>query len=267
MCWNSRRNDSTLANLMDRWPFSTAGLFLFALAVPRGAHAQAEAAPEPATDLAPAQVPPQSTPPAPALPAPAVPPTAQATSPVGVGRERGPVFVPYLGMNLPVGSLAEIYSAGFRVGALAGWHVTPRVSINGEGTLDLMDADTDASILKPHEYTLDVALSPLVHFRSGEIVVGPKLGWFTNHRSDSEDDQAAFLRRGTGSGPIAQPHSGQGFLLGLNAGGFVPVGKLAIGLLASGSFRHFVTTACGVRGCGGLSSNATTLSLSLATLF
>lgn len=263
---------------MRRWTFPTTGLLAFALAFPRGAQAQAEAAPEPAPDLVPAPASPRSSsPPTPvsAAPGPAAPPAAQPTPPVAVGRERGLVFVPYLGMNLPVGSLAEIYSAGFRVGVLAGWHVAPRVSLNGELTLDLMDADTDTSILKPHEYTLDVALSPLFHFRSGEVVVGPTLGWFTNHRSDSEDDRAAYLANianlengtGTGSEPIAQPHSGQGFLLGINAGGFVPVGKLAIGLLASGTFRHFVTMSCGARGCGGLPSNATVLSLSLAALF
>jgi len=168
-------------------------------------------------------------------------------------------------MRRCVGSLAEVYSAGFRFGALVGWHVTPRMSMNGELTLDFMDADTDSSFVKPHERYLDFALSPLLHFRSGEIVVGPKLGWFTNNRSDSDDDRVVYLTYGTRLG--LGPHSGQGLLLGINAGGFISVGKLAIGLVASGTFRHFITVDCSGYGCGGQFSNATALSLSLASLF
>ena len=265
MCWNSRRNASTLASLMRRWTLST-GLLALALAAPRLARGQAEEAPEPVADIAPAPASlPSTAPPVPASPAPAVAPTARTPPPVAVGRDHGLVLVPYFGFNLPVGSLAEVYSAGFRFGALVGWHVTPRMSMNGELTLDFMDADTDSSFVKPHERYLDFALSPLLHFRSGEIVVGPKLGWFTNNRSDSDDDRVVYLTYGTRLG--LGPHSGQGLLLGINAGGFISVGKLAIGLVASGTFRHFITVDCSGYGCGGQFSNATALSLSLAALF
>ena len=161
------------------------------------------------------------------------------------------------------------YSAGFRLGGLAGWALTPRFSINGEFALDLMDGDTDSSMLAPHEYYLDFILSPLLHFQSGRIVVGPKLGWFTNHRSYSHSDfeATANASRPGYTGPILEAHNGRGFLFGINAGGFVPLGRMTIGLLANASFRHFTTVDCGAYGCVGDYGLATIMSLSLAALF
>jgi hypothetical protein len=160
------------------------------------------------------------------------------------------------------------------MGGLAGWHLTPRFSINGELTLDFMDGDMDSSMLKPHEYYLDFVLSPLFHFRSHQIVVGPKLGWFTNHRSYSDSDSAALLEwwsehgtRAGYTGPILEAHSGQGLLFGINAGGFIPLGRLAIGLLASANFRHFTTVECGPYGCAGDYGLVMIMSLSVAALF
>ena len=160
------------------------------------------------------------------------------------------------------------------MGGLAGWHLTPRFSINGEFTLDFMDGDMDSSMLKPHEHYLDFVLSPLFHFWSHKIVVGPKLGWFTNHRSYSDSDSAALREwwsehgtRAGYAGPILEAHSGQGLLFGINAGGFIPLGRLAIGLLASANFRHFTTVDCGPYGCVGDYGLVTIMSLSVAALF
>jgi hypothetical protein len=203
-----------------------------------------------------------------------VAPSSQPPSSAAVELDHGWVLIPYFGLNLPVADTAKSYSAGFRLGGLAGWHVTPRISINGEFTLDFMDGDTDASMLKPHEHYLDFALSPLLHLRSGKIVVGPRLGWFTNNRSYSDSDskplQEWLATHGSLSGytgPILEAHSGQGLLFGINAGGFVLFDKLAIGLLASASFRHFATVDCGPYGCVGDYGLVTVMNLSLAAMF
>jgi hypothetical protein len=182
------------------------------------------------------------------------------------------VFIPNLGLNLPVGTLDRSYSAGLRVGALVGWHLSPRVSLNGELTLDLMDADRDSSFVAPHEYYLDFALSPLFHFRSGAIVVGPQLGWFVNRRSQGAGTgrEALFTggsRSGSSLGPDAPTvavHTGQGLVLGINAGGFVPMRKVAIGLLADFTFRRFVVAECSGSDCAGDLGNTMVASFALA---
>jgi len=275
MCWHSQFNVSNLRALMRHRFLSTTGLLALVLACPCVAHAQAEELPAPAAGAAPGAVDSKSTAsPTPAPSVPAAPASTLATPVEPAVRSHGWVLIPYLGFNLPVETAAKSYSAGFRVGALAGWALTPGFSVNGEFALDLMDGDADATMLKPHEYYLDFVLSPLFHFRSGKIVVGPRLGWFTNHRSFSDSDSAPLREwrategaRSAYTGPLLEEHSGQGLLFGFNVGGFVPLGKLTIGMVASASFRHFTTVTCGPTGCvGNYYSLATIMSLSLAAL-
>jgi hypothetical protein len=237
------------------------------LAVPQRAYAQAEEAPLSAVDPAPTVGPASST------PAPATAPAAATNAPPPEIRGHGLVFIPNLGLNLPVGTLDRSYSAGLRVGALVGWHLSPRVSINGELTLDLMDADKDSSFVAAHEYYLDFALSPLFHFRSGAIVVGPQLGWFVNSRSqDAGTGREALFTGGSRSGsglfgPDAATvavHTGQGLVLGINAGGFVPTRKVAIGLLAGFTFRRFAIAECSGSDCAGDLGNTMVASVALA---
>jgi hypothetical protein len=239
------------------------------------ARAQAEEAPPAAIDNLPGPAIPQaSMSPMPAPATPAVRQRPESPPSTDVARDHRWVLIPYFGFNLPEDSAAKGYAAGFRLGVLAGWSLTPRFSVNGEVTLDFMDGETDASILKPHEHYLDLVLSPLIHLRSGRIVFGPRLGWFTNHRSFSDSDSAPYRdclasagSRADCAGPNLEAHSGQGLLFGLNAGGFAPFGKVAIGLLASASIRHFTTVDCGPTGCVGDHGLLTILSLALAALF
>jgi len=241
-------------------------IFVLALAAPCAARAQAEELPAGNAEAEP-------VPTSPAPPATTAP--AQVANPTVALPARGLLFVPSFGLNLPVGILDESYSAGFHVGALAGWHLTDRLSLNGEIALDLMDADNDGSMLKPREYYLDALFSPLVHLRSGDVVVGPKIGWFINRRTESASSTTSMeclYLTGTRSGcgnqdaPTVVPHSGQGFLVGVNAAGFVPVGKLRLGLWASGTFGRFVTASCGGSSCASELGNVVTLSLALAAL-
>jgi len=149
------------------------------------------------------------------------------TGPAPSSDTRGIVFAPYLGFNLPMGSTLDNYSLGFRLGALLGWHVSPGLSLNGECSLDFVDADTDSSFWRPHEHTIDVAMSPLVHIRSSRIVVGPKVGWFSNARSSP-----------------TLTWNGQGVLFGLNAGLFIPVRRVMVGGLLGAALREFTSFSC-----------------------
>jgi hypothetical protein len=276
MCWHSHFNAITLWSLMRRRLLSTTGLLAFALACPAVAYAQAEELPPPAADPVPAPTASRAAGSPIAAPATPAVPAILPSTPVDAGvRDHAWLIIPYFGLNLPVATAARSYSAGFRLGVIAGWSLTPKFSLNGEFTLDLMDGDADASMLKPHEHYLDFVLSPLFHFQSGKIVVGPRLGWFTNNRSFSDSDslpmrewKATEGARSAYTGPLLEEHSGQGLLFGFNVGGFVPLGKVTIGMVASSSFRHFTTVRCGLTGCvGDYYSFATIMSLSLAALF
>ena len=257
---------------MHRRTHSTAWLLILILAAPGSALAQAEAAPSssgeaeaapaPASALPTGQAEPAKVPipvPAPTAPVPAA--SAPTVVPGPLAHERGLVVLPYIGLNVPVGPMAERYSTGARLGVLAGWHIRPRISLDGEATFDFLDADADSSFVRPHEYCLDVTFSPLLHLRSGAIVIGPKLGWFTNRRWQSSDPGG-----GTRYVPNLAAHHGQGFVVGLNLGGFAAVGKLTLGMLATVAVRQFVTTTCDDHVCGSL-LDPIMLGFSVAALF
>lgn len=230
--------------------------------------AAAEAAPTPASDASPPSseaekivAEPAPAAPAPVAPAPAATPAVPASAPKPLDKERGLVLIPYVGLNVPVGDLAQRYGAGPRLGVLAGWRIRPRISLNAEATFDFMDADSDPSFVRPHEYALDLAVSPLVHLRSGSIVIGPRLGWFVNRRwqtSDAGGGREVLAETGARSsaGNVYVPnliaHHAQGFTVGLNVGAFAAVGKVNLGMMASVAVRQLVTASCDDYACGSL---------------
>ncbi len=232
-------------------------LLASALTAPGVVLAQAEEAPggPRARDVAPA-VPSVPAPeaekllaePAPTVPAPTVPPPAVAPPPAAAAKVAAPglVLIAHVGFNLPIDSMAESYSAGARLGVLAGWHLRPRFSLNGEATFDLMDADADSSFAHPHEYFLDLCVSPLLHLRSGAIVLGPKLGWFINRRWGSWDT----FPSGAKYVPNLAAHQAQGITVGLNLGAFAALGKLNLGMMGTVAVRQMVTTSCDDYACG-----------------
>jgi hypothetical protein len=212
---------------------STVGLFGLALLAPRLVQAQAEELPaaalpadRPGADRMVAE-------PEPALPLP--PPPAQAkpadrsadSVPESTERPRGLVLMPSLGLTLPVGSTLVHYSAGLRFDLLAGWMLTPTLSLNGEVGLDFMSADTDPHFWSTRENFIEIAVSPLWHARAGQLVVGPKLGWFHNRRNAPDITW-----------------QGRGFSFGINAGLFLPVGSVHIGGLLSATVRTSTTFTC-----------------------
>jgi hypothetical protein len=199
--------------LMRQVLLSTVGLFWLALLAPRLVHAQAE------------ELPASPAPPSPAEAAPAHRPEDAAQE--STERPRGLVLMPSLGLTLPVGSTLGHYSAGLRFDVLAGWMLTPTISLNGEVGLDFMDADTDAHFWSTREHYLDVAVSPLWHARAGQLVLGPKLGWFDTRR------RAPDIR-----------WSGHGYLFGVNAGLFLSVRGVLVGGLLSATLRASTTFTC-----------------------
>jgi hypothetical protein len=162
-------------------------------------------------------------------------------------------------MNVPMGKLADGYTQGLHFGVLAGWHLTPRVSLNGGLALDLMNDETDSGILQPHEFYVDATLTPLAHFQSGAMFIGPQIGLFANRRSHTYSFRV--------SDPVPDSHSGQGIVAGLIAGAFAPVSNLALGLVAGVSYRRFVATDCGGVACSGKLDSVVKLDVSLAALY
>ena len=245
----------------------SAGFWFLVMLTSQLAYAQIE-------ELTPAGVPAASTPMTPADPAPAATPAAESV----LDRERGLVLVPCFGMNVPLGKLADGYTQGFHLGALAGWHLAPRFSLNGGLALDLMNANVDSSIFGPHEYTLDASLTPLLHFQSGALFIGPQIGWFVNSRSRSDTGfsnlfsggQRSPLPGSASSGspaPTLVKHTGQGLLVGVTAGAFAPVGKLALGLVAGAGYRRFITADCEGSACADRLAGVAHLDISLAALY
>lgn len=210
----------------------------------------------------------------PAVPADPPPATTPAADPER-DRERGLVLVPCLGMNVPLGTLADGYTQGFHLGALAGWHLASRFSLNGAVALDLMNANSDSSIFNPREYYLDTSLIPLLHFQSGLLFIGPQIGWFVNRRWGSEETGSILISGGCRScsassgsrAPTLVNHWGQGLLLGVTAGAFAPMGKLALGLVADAGYRRFITADCEGTACADRLAGVARLNISLAALY
>jgi hypothetical protein len=273
--------------VVHRWTLSMTWLLAVALMAPVVAHAQAEqaatatgqaelapaAAPSPATEAEKIVAEPAPPPAAPA-PLPAAVPATPTAIPKSAAPDHGLLLIPYLGLNVPVGDIAQRYGTGPRLGVLAGWHLRPRISLNAEATFDFMDADSDPSFVRPHEYVLDLAVSPLLHLRSGAIVIGPKLGWFVNRRWQTSDPGGA--REGladTGSrstpGYVYVPnliaHHAQGFTVGLNLGAFATVGTVKLGMIATVAVRQVVTHSCD-DACGSL-IDPLVLGISVAAMF
>jgi hypothetical protein len=143
---------------------------------------------------------------------------------------RGFIILPYLGLNVPVGASSDVFSAGLRLGTLFGWHVGPMISLNGEFNIDVMNVKSFSGGSSPTDVTVDFAFSPLYHIALPqlEIVVGPKLGFFGESMSYTDDYYGTTL-----SG------SGSGFAYGLNAGVFVPLGNIALGGLLNFTVRSY----------------------------
>ena len=218
--------------LLCRRIVALAGLSCFVLVQPRLARAQAEELPP---ELAGEQNAPSPTRPSQASGQPMAAPQP-IFQPVPIPNHRPRIlFVPYLGFTLPVGDGWAGFNASPRFGALLGWHATEKLSLNGECDVDYVRSAPDPSVYvdmprrnfwdgfwNPPRHYIDLTFSPLVSLRAGQIRLGPKIGWFTSKGSDDWG-----------------PATGSGFLVGFNAGLFLPYRGVSVGGLLTGSFRVF----------------------------
>lgn len=140
-------------------------------------------------------------------------------------------LIPYIGAHSYQGAGGTILGPGVHAGGLLGFRIGDHLSINGELTIDLVNANDLPTGDRYTEEAVTIGLSPLVAFPVGrgiELALGPKLGWWG---SSYYQDASA---RGKGSGSYA------GYDLGANAAGFVQVGrKLWLGGLASFDLRTY----------------------------
>jgi len=166
--------------------------------------------------------------------------------------------MPYLAVAIPVGTFGDNYEPNMRVGGFLGFHVGSLVSLNLEGSLELMEKKN-----KPTDYSgifFELALSPFFHVELGriELIAGPKLGGFLSSESHMEYSTAS--------------DAGHGYLYGVNVGVLAAVGeRLAIGGMASftnRSFSKFCSTVSlgGEKVCSDASDRGT-LSLSAVFMF
>ncbi len=122
--------------------------------------------------------------------------------------------------------LARGFRPGARMGIIAGWHLTPGLSLNGEVDLNVIlgsgDGTVSGSNQDPVGFHVEYAFAPLLHVGApqAELVLGPKVGRF--HYSASE-----------GSIPSAS-----GWSYGANIGFLTPLDSMAVGALFSYTADH-----------------------------
>jgi len=153
------------------------------------------------------------------------PPAAYAPPPAEPPYRRGFLWMPYLGLNVPAGSASDNFSAGFRLGGLFGVNMNRMFSLNGELIIDVLNPNGSASATAEQ---VAFTFSPLFHLNipALEFVFGPQLGYFGESATVS------------GSSYDYNYH-GDGVVFGMNAGVFVPLGRIAIGGLINVSTRSF----------------------------
>lgn len=148
-------------------------------------------------------------------------------------------MIGYIGAHSIQGDGGAILGPGLRAGGLLGFRVNDNVTINGELTLDVMNAahlpETDAY----SEQDATIGLSPLVAFPAGtvEVAFGPKLAvWGADYGQD-------FRARGQGKGTYT------GYDLGVNAAALAQVGRhIWLGGLASFDLRTYGHSCFSPRG-------------------
>jgi hypothetical protein len=118
-------------------------------------------------------------------------------------------------------------------GALLGARIAEKFSINGELSIDLVNVKNAPAGTQANRSELDLAVSPLFHFRTRalEVVIGPKLGlWFGSFGL-------------TSGGRTLDSETARGLVGAANAGVFVPVSKgLALGGMFSVALKSFGRT-------------------------
>ncbi len=162
----------------------------------------------------------------------------QAQAPAPRRRQkRGFLALPYVGMHSYQHAQASDYVPGLRLGGFIGGRFNDTASLNLEVTFDYSNVSGLPAPLMVREWVLDFVVSPLfrVPTRSLELVLGPKAGLFV---SESTADAGRKY----------------GYVLGVNAGFFMPVSRTtSLGLLLSLGWKHTLG-GCAIVGGGSITS-------------
>ena len=139
-------------------------------------------------------------------------------APPPVDQHSGLFIMGNLGFHSYQGSSGTGLGAGLRLGGIAGWFVTPEISLNGELSLDVLNfkSDTVAAQANLTGVRVQISASPFYHLVlpiGAELLLGPKLGIWDTSLSDTSEYSV----------------SEKGYLIGLNAGMYFHVGPLAAG--------------------------------------
>ena len=167
--------------------------------------------------------PPPGYAPPPGYPVPP-PPPPPSTRPHGHGAL---LLMPYLGVQANEGATGSDQNVGFRMGGLIGYRANGQFSLNAELTIDVLNLKNGPPGVDLSGGAVDLAFSPLLHFDAGslELAIGPKLGIGATIVTAN---QAGIRDQSTTSG----------FVYGVNAGAFLPLGNGAsLGLLLSFQVR------------------------------
>ena len=135
-----------------------------------------------------------------------------------VDQHSGLFIMGNLGFHSYQGTTGNGLGAGLRLGGIAGWFVSPEISLNGEISLDVLNfkSDTVAGQANLTGVRVQVSASPFYHLVlpiGAELLIGPKLGIWDTSLSDTSDYSI----------------SEKGYLFGLNAGMYFHIGPLAAG--------------------------------------
>jgi hypothetical protein len=141
----------------------------------------------------------------------------------------------FIGANEFLGDTGTDLDPGFRLGTIIGGRVNPRLSINGELTLDALNFDRDIPNVERSFALIDLTFSPLLHLPAGafELVAGPKLGFWAGGGTVNDHTTGLTTTR-----------RANGLAVGLNVGAFATVSPtMQIGGLFGFVLRKF-STAC-----------------------
>jgi hypothetical protein len=152
------------------------------------------------------------------------PPSAQRPPP----RTHGFLAMPYIGVHSRPGETGQGYGPGATFGALIGGRLSPSFSLNGEMRFDVINFRNEPAGETWDATEGDLALSPLFHvqFPTGELVFGPKLGFFFYEETDKAGSNEIFRR------------TANGLSAGFNAGVFFAVNRvMSLGGMLSFTLR------------------------------
>src|SRR5258708_17549059 len=97
-------------------------------------------------------------------------------------RRQRPLLMPFVGVHVVEGIAANDFKAGSRLGAILGTRLGAVTSLNVEVAVNFLTPKVADQTIAVEGHDLTLAFSPLFHMpgRFGELLVGPKLGYWSD---------------------------------------------------------------------------------------